>query len=130
MQHKHACPEGQFKKSSKRGKFTEPSKVKLISQSLGTNLDLEMLSRIKKKFWCGAGSIWKTCIIYLKDQSKSEFTVQNLDNDAIMKGLACFVLKLLSSKFPPSAHDYSGIPKPALFLNGLFIALRVLCFSL
>ena len=42
--------------SSKRflnAEFMEESEVKLISQSLGKNSDLEMLSQIKKEFWCG-----------------------------------------------------------------------------
>lgn len=34
--------------------FIEESEVKLISQSLVKNSDLEMLSQIKKEFWCGA----------------------------------------------------------------------------
>lgn len=54
VQHKHVCPQGQFKQISKRGNWMEESEVKLISQGLGTNSNLEMFSQIKKEFWCGA----------------------------------------------------------------------------
>lgn len=67
-------PKGQFKKIAKHGKFMEESKIKLISQNLDTNLDFENFFPDYKGVLV-RGPIWKTCIIYLKDQSKSEFTV-------------------------------------------------------